>query len=82
MWSEPVASNGIIVGYELHYSNESYSTSENVSTNGVPHTVSGLNEFTTYTFMVAAMTGVGTGPGASLNVTTAEAGKTLYTARL
>ena len=73
MWSKPQVPNGIITHYELMYTNESNS-SGTVQVNTTFYVVEGLNEFTNYTFMVAAVTIAGSGPSESLIVTTAEAG--------
>ena len=78
-WERPSTPNGVIVHYSLSY---------NISNNGesppspvvVPPTitsydVTGLNEFTVYTFTLTAVTGVGPGPEANVTERTEEDSK-------
>ena len=77
-WERPATPNGIIDNYTLEY----YVTSDGPNSNPVmdvlgsrmtSHEVTGLNEFTEYTFRLAAVT-TGPGPQATFTVTTLEDG--------
>ena len=77
-WQRPATPNGVIVNYYLEY----YITSDGAPPSSpvtVPPTMTsydviGLNEFTEYTFRLAAVT-IGRGPLASATETTLEDGK-------
>ena len=76
-WERPSTPNGVIVHYLLSY---------NISNNGEPpsvevpptmtsYDVTGLNEFTYYTFTLAAVTREGPGPEANVTERTQEDSK-------
>ena len=83
-WNRPATPNGIINMYTLTYSNTTHSLTKNIPVeyvgpeyNVTNITIDILNEFTNYTFNLTATTGGGTGPAATLEVQTNEAGKSI-----
>ena len=77
-WQRPATPNGVIVNYSLEYYIASDgappSSSIMVAPTMTSYDVSGLNEFTEYTFRLAAVT-IGEGPLASATEMTLEDGK-------
>ena len=83
-WNRPATPNGIINMYTLTYSNTTHSLTEDIPVeyvgpeyNVTNITIDILNEFTNYTFNLTATTGGGTGPAATLEVQTNEAGESI-----
>ena len=85
-WTRPEYPNGVISEYVLEYDNESLTQPITISIpvefiedsdeyNETNITVEYLNEFTDYTFNLSAVTGGGTGPEATIDITTDEDGK-------
>jgi len=74
-WSEPLLPNGVLVSYNITYNLTGISTSIIVSADNTAYTVSGLNAFVYYQFLVSASTRVGAGPVATTMMRTNEAGK-------
>ena len=85
-WTRPEYPNGVISEYVLEYDNESLTQPITISIpvqfiddsdeyNETSITVEYLNEFTDYTFNLSAVTGGGTGPEATIDITTDEDGK-------
>ena len=85
-WTRPEYPNGVISEYVLEYVNESLTQPITISIpvefinaldeyNETNITVEYLNEFTNYTFSLSAITGGGTGPEATIDITTNEDGK-------
>ena len=85
-WTRPEYPNGVISEYVLEYDNESLTQPITISIpvqfiedsdeyNETNITVEYLNEFTNYTFNLSAVTGGGTGPEATIDITTDEDGK-------
>ena len=82
-WRRPEYPNGVISEYVLEYVNESLTQPITISIpvqfindsdeyNETNITVEYLNEFTNYTFNLLAVTGGGTGPEATIDITTDE----------
>ena len=74
-WSEPLLPIGVLVSYNITYNLTGISTSIIVSADNTAYTVSGLNAFVYYQFLVSASTRVGAGPVATTVMRTIEAGK-------
>ena len=73
-WSEPSVPNGIITGYTLTVSNVSNTSEVSLSSADMNYRAENLNEFTDYTFGVAACTRVGKGPSTTTVAQTDEDG--------
>ena len=75
-WAPPTNRNGVLTGYVLRY----FNTTHNMNTDPVigadvrDFTVDFLNEFTSYSFELRALTRIGPGEPAVVNETTAQAG--------
>ena len=85
-WNRPTTPNGEIIEYLLEYTNSSLDEALMINIpvvynramneyNVTNITVNYLNEFTMYTFNISAITGGGSGPKATVDFTTSEAGK-------
>ncbi|XP_077862227.1 protein sidekick-2-like, partial [Saccoglossus kowalevskii] len=64
-WTEPEEINGILIGYTVgwqEYNISSTYQSEEISSDTVVYTVTGLTQLTTYEIMVSASTQMGAGP--------------------
>ena len=79
-WTRPEYPNGVISEYVLEYDDESLITisipvqfiNDSDEYNETNITVEYLNEFTNYIFNLSAVTGGGTGPEATIDITTNE----------
>jgi protein sidekick len=78
VWSSPVSSNGIIVGYEVTYAllggSDSEETSVNISSEVRNLTIVDLTPSTSYRVSVAARTSAGVGESTSIDLSTDSAG--------
>ena len=70
-WSEPLLPYGIITSYMITYNSTGSWISVTVNARDTnSYLISGLDEFTMYDVFIHASTRVGSGPSASLTVTT------------
>ena len=69
--------NGDITGYMIRYDRDSQLISDSSSDASTTYTVQGLDPFTEYSFSVAAVNSIGTGPFSEqpLTIRTAESSK-------
>ena len=74
-WSEPLLPNGVLVSYNITYNLTGTSTSIMVNAVGTTgYTITNLNAFTYYEFLVSASTRVSAGPVATIVTKTDESG--------
>ena len=71
LWSQPMIPNGIVTAYTLHY-NSTDGVSNTRRTVNTFSTVTGLQEYTYYEFVVRASTRIGDGPTTSTIIQTKE----------
>ena len=69
-WSEPLLPHGVITSYTITYNSTGRQISVTVNARDTSYLLSGLDEFTTYDVFIYASTRVGSGPSATLTVTT------------
>ena len=75
-WSDPLLPNGVLVSYNISYNLTGTYTSIIVNTVGTTaYTITNLNAFTYYEFLISASTRVGAGPVATIVTRTDESGK-------
>ena len=75
-WEPPVRRNGILTGYVLNYFNttDNITIDSEIGADTQQFTVTLLNEFTAYSFVLMAMTRIGPGDPAVVIETTNQAG--------
>ena len=74
-WSEPLLPNGVLVSYNISYNLTGTYTNIIVNAVGTTgYTVTNLNAFTYYEFLVSASTRIGAGPVATIVTRTDESG--------
>ena len=75
-WSDPLLPNGVLVSYNISYNLTGTYTSIIVNAVGTTaYTITNLNAFTYYEFLISASTRVGAGPVATIVTRTDESGK-------
>ena len=75
-WSPPQVPNGVIISYQVNYSLSGQLVTlllDNISN----YVVSGLEEYTWYTFTISSFTRIGQGPMTSVSARTDIAGMTI-----
>ena len=77
-WSEPLLPHGVITSYTITYNSTGRQISVTVNPRDTSYLISALDEFTTYDVFIYASTRVGSGPSASLTVTTNPSCKIIY----
>ena len=78
-WSEPLFPHGVITSYTITYNSTGRQISVTVNARDANiYLLSGLDEFTMYDVFIRASTRVGSGPSASLTVTTNPSCKIMH----
>ena len=72
-WSPPLVPNGIIVSYEVNYHLSGQLVTVYLA-NTQNYVISGLEEYTWYTFTISSFTRIGQGPSTSVSARTDIAG--------